>query len=109
MITRPNPTPALELLKKIINHAVNDLKWPLENIHFFGFAQGGTVAAELALLNWREYIQSNKPDLSAAQTSLGSLVTVGGPMLSYPTVSTRSPTPVLVVHRTPPAEDGRLS
>ena len=37
--------------------------------------------------------------------SFGSLVTVGGPLLSYPTLSIVSPTPVLVVHRPPPAED----
>lgn len=105
MIDRPNPTPALELLKKVIGYAVTDLNWSLENIHLFGFGQGGSVAAELALLDWREYIQSTKTDPSAIRKSFGSLVTIGGPMLSYPTIATLSPTPVLVVHRAPPAED----
>ena len=36
--------------------------------------------------------------------SLGSIVTVSGPLLSYPTISTLCPTPILVTHRSPPSD-----
>ena len=36
--------------------------------------------------------------------SFGSIVTISGPLLSYPTISTLCPTPVLVTHRSPPSD-----
>lgn len=109
MIDRPNPRPALELLDKVVHHLVSDLQWSQENIHFFGFAQGGSVAAEFALKKWREHIEASASEPNAIQRSFGSLVTVGGPLLSYPTLSVLSPTPVLVASRPPPAQDAMAS
>jgi hypothetical protein len=114
MIERPNPTPALELLTKVLKHLIDDCTWPSHRIHFFGFGQGGTVASEFGITWWKHQLQSRR-DQDIAQSkgddgstkpllSLGSIVSISGPLLSYPTLASLSPTPVLVVHDLPPAE-----
>ncbi|TFK31599.1 hypothetical protein BDQ12DRAFT_618622 [Crucibulum laeve] len=112
MIERPNPTVGIDLLSKVVDYLVKECKWPPNRIHFFGFAQGGSMASEFGVHWWRQQLQSTKvlpasgdsmstpPVLSA----LGSIISISGPLLSYPTLSTLCPTPVLVVHRPPPAE-----
>lgn len=91
LLAHPNPTPAIECLTKTIEHLVRDCHWT--NIHLFGFAQGGSVAAEFGIGWWR-----------TGGLLLRSIVTVGGPLLSYPTLhGTLCPTPVMVFHR--PQED----
>ncbi|KAJ7164902.1 hypothetical protein C8R46DRAFT_1097564, partial [Mycena filopes] len=82
LIEQPNPTPALQLMDRIFTHLTDDCAWPANRIHLFGFAQGGTVAAELGL-----------------KRTLGSIVTISGALLSYPTLSTLSTTPLLVAYR----------
>ena len=115
LIDRPNPTPALELMDKVIAHLTKDCAWPPHRIHFFGFAQGGTVAAEYALKFWRAELSPQQkslppsgPDTSSqhetAPRAFGSIVSVSGPLLSYPTPPKPCPTPVLIFHRPPPAE-----
>ncbi|KAJ6613590.1 hypothetical protein B0H10DRAFT_216783 [Mycena sp. CBHHK59/15] len=93
LIDRPNPTTALILMEAVFRHLIDDCAWPAHRIHLFGFAQGGSVAVESALRWWR---------LQAA--SLGSIVTISGPLLSYPTLANPSPTPLLVAYRPAPAE-----
>ena len=111
LIERPNPTPALDLLTKVVEHLTADCAWPVQNIHFFGFAQGGSVAAEFALKHWRGELSRHQKALTASADTLapspstfGSVVSIGGPLLSYPTLSQPCPTPFLVFHRPPPAE-----
>ncbi|KAJ3497788.1 hypothetical protein NLJ89_g10302 [Agrocybe chaxingu] len=114
IIERPNPTPAFQFLGTVIDHLTNDCTWPLDRIHFFGFAQGGSVAAEFALERWKAQLQPKKVVNSgqeregANQTnslkSFASVVTISGPLLSYPTLSTLCPTPTLVAHRSAPSE-----
>ncbi|TFY66811.1 hypothetical protein EVG20_g4269 [Dentipellis fragilis] len=94
LLAQPNPTPALDLLAKVLQHLTADCAWPAHRIHLFGFAQGGSVAAESTLRWWREH--SSAP--------LGSVVSVVGPLVSYPTSAAKCPTPVLVFDRLPPAE-----
>lgn len=101
LLPNPNPTPALDLLAKIFNHLTNDCRWPPARIHVFGFAQGGSVAVEFALLRWRQQLQRN-PD--SFTSPLGSVVSVCGPLLSYPTPVSPCPVPLLLFHRLPPAE-----
>lgn len=84
VIDRPDPTPAVDLIKKLFRHLQQDCGWPSEALHLFGFAQGGSIAAESAL---------------AAGLTLGSVVSVGGPLFSFPTPSKKSTTPVLVWRR----------
>ncbi|KAF8153252.1 hypothetical protein B0H34DRAFT_774248 [Crassisporium funariophilum] len=124
MVERPNPTPALQFLLKVVDHLTNECSWPINRIHLFGFAQGGSVASEFGIGHWRQQLQTKRVGAShesqevedspsnadaASSMSFGSIVTVSGPLLSYPTVSTLSPTPVLVVHRSPPAETALTS
>ena len=115
MIERPNPTPALEVLSRTVDHLTKDCLWSVPRIHFFGFAQGGSVAAEFGLDWWKRLLQNSKSlTASSAQEgadqypppllSFGTIVTVSGPLLSYPTLSKPCPTPLLIVHRPPPAE-----
>jgi len=88
-LERPNPTSAIELLTKILIYLTTECKWPSLNIHLFGFAQGGTVCVESGLEWWRR-----------DRGALGSVVTIGGPLLSYPTHTPVCPTPILIFHRT---------
>ncbi|KAF7329754.1 Abhydrolase-2 domain-containing protein [Mycena kentingensis (nom. inval.)] len=87
LIPRPNPTSALDLLGKVLQHLREDCAWPTDRIHLFGFAQGGSVASEIGIRLFRE--------------TLGSIVSISGPLLSYPTLSTQSLTPILVAYRDP--------
>ncbi|KAF8653678.1 hypothetical protein AX16_003829 [Volvariella volvacea WC 439] len=100
-LSSPNPTTALDFLTKIVQYLVEECKWSPARIHLFGFGQGGTVAVEAGLKWWRFHTGS---DASA----FASIVTIAGPLLSYPTLSTKSPTFVLVVHR-PGSEDFALT
>jgi pimeloyl-ACP methyl ester carboxylesterase len=108
LLAHPNPTPALELLLKIVRHLVDDCGWHPGRVHLFGFAQGGSVAAEFGLRWWRTELERTKitsvdaPDKEPR--ALASVVSVCGPLLSYPTLDRRCPTPVLVAHRPPPSE-----
>ncbi|KAI8992745.1 hypothetical protein BD414DRAFT_482062 [Trametes punicea] len=118
LLERPNPTPALELMTKVIDHLVNDCSWSVNRIHFFGFAQGGSVAAEFALKFWRAELSQQQKSLSSssnptagqhAPRSFGSVVSVSGPLLSFPTLQKPCPTPLLIFHRPAPAESALRS
>ncbi|KAF9453300.1 hypothetical protein P691DRAFT_719724 [Macrolepiota fuliginosa MF-IS2] len=118
-LTNPNPTSALVLMDKIVTYLATQCKWPLDRIHWFGFGQGGTVAVEFGLWWWKEkqLLAAKKSSSSSPATgsstantttlpttSFGSVVTVGGPLLSFPTVlSSLSPTTVLAVSRASPS------
>jgi len=90
LLTRPNPTPALELLQRALDALIRECGWTADRIHLFGFAQGGSVAAELACHWWK---------VSQHKSWLGSVVTVDGKLLSYPTPSKLCPTRVLAFDR----------
>jgi predicted esterase len=96
LIERPNPSSTLNWLMKVLIHLTDDCKWPPNRIHLFGFSQGGSVAAELGLKWWR----SRKPNTDEQPLALGSIVTVSGPLLSFPTIAqdARFPGPILFFH-----------
>ncbi|KAJ6590999.1 Alpha/Beta hydrolase protein, partial [Mycena vulgaris] len=81
-------SPALALLARVLAHLTRDCAWPPARVHLFGFVHGGTLAAEFALT-------------VSADDALGSVVSVGGPLLSDPTRAedSRCPTPLLVAFR----------
>lgn len=95
----------------MLDHLTQACAWPTDRIHLFGFAQGGTVAAEFGVRWWRAEQERTKTaritegtgsiDEAAepAPRALGSIVTVCGPLLSYPTLQPPCPTPVLLAHR----------
>lgn len=70
------------MMQSLLRHLCEDCEWPAEAIHLFGFAQGGSVVAEAALRS----------------AQLGSIVSVNGPLLSFPT-SEKSQTPALLWQR----------
>jgi len=119
MLERPNPTPALDLLSKVFKHLAEDCQWPSDRIHLFGFSQGGSVAAEFALKWWRAELEKQRQnqiksseeqdDAAYIPKSLGSVVTIAGPLLSYPTIKTPSPTPLIALHRPPPSQTSLMS
>jgi hypothetical protein len=85
----------------------------MNHIHLFGFAQGGSVATEFAIDLWKQQqlrikecssFNRSLEQESIPLVSLGSIVTISGPLLSYPTISTLCPTPILVAHRSPPSD-----
>ncbi|TCD71016.1 hypothetical protein EIP91_000514 [Steccherinum ochraceum] len=114
MLERPNPTSALDLLTKVLAHLTETCHWPPDRIHFFGFAQGGSVACEVAVKWWRAQLEKQqKSRIQSEEASnqdvvtpkaIGSIVTIAGPLLSYPTLQTLCPTPLLVLHRPSPAQ-----
>ncbi|KAJ8502064.1 hypothetical protein ONZ51_g136 [Trametes cubensis] len=113
LLEHPNPTPAIELLTKIVDHLVRGCGWTPQRIHFFGFAQGGSVAAEFALKFWRSELSQQQKSLPSpsnptageyAPRSFASVVSVSGPLLSFPTLQEPCPTPLLIFHRPSPAE-----
>jgi hypothetical protein len=103
LLTRPNPTPAMEVLDKVIDYLTRSTSndgcgWSLGRIHFFGFAQGGSVAAEFSLRRWKKITSRNQ---NIDDTSrLASIVSIEGPLLEYPTVKSQCPTPFFFFHRT---------
>ncbi|GJJ08379.1 hypothetical protein Clacol_002593 [Clathrus columnatus] len=103
LLANPNPTRTLELLEKLLEHIVNDCKWSPNKIHLFGFGQGGSIALELGLKWWKTHGGANRPECR-----LGSIVTIAGPLLSYPTLTPHCPTPMLAFHR-PESEQTRLT
>lgn len=54
------------------------------------------MAAEFCLLRWKNQLAKHPDSFSSP---LGSVISVDGPMLSYPTVKNLCPTPVFVFHR----------
>ncbi|OCH94569.1 hypothetical protein OBBRIDRAFT_769275 [Obba rivulosa] len=99
----PDPTSALDLLDRVLAHLVDGLSWPPSRIHFFGFAQGGTVAAEYGMRWWRKELERQRQAEHASKAAparpLASIVTVCGLLHSYPTFTPRCPTPLLCWYR----------
>lgn len=87
-----------------MEHLTHDCAWPISRIHFFGFAQGGSVAAEFVLDHWKSQLVSTSKAADQPPSSFGSIISVSGPLLSYPTLSKLCPTPILIVHPPPSAE-----
>lgn len=70
------------------------------------------MAAELGLAWWKRHLPKGDtgPDVDEKQKQkqkggmFGSIVSVSGPLLSYPTLASLSPTPLLVVHSSSQAD-----
>ncbi|KAF8452503.1 hypothetical protein L210DRAFT_3518806 [Boletus edulis BED1] len=110
-IERPNPTPALEVIAKVLDHLIAECAWPPHRIHLFGFGQGGSVAGESTLAWWKKELARTKTTSDVEPLSvpspchLGSVVSISGPLLSYPTFVTPCPTPLLLFSRGPVPKD----
>jgi len=97
VLERPDPTPALDVLERVVEHLTIKCLWPINHIHVFGFAQGGSVASELALRQWRK-----KRDPAS---SFASVVSIEGPLLSFPTLKPLCATPAVYFHRSQHVND----
>ncbi|KZT57901.1 hypothetical protein CALCODRAFT_495548 [Calocera cornea HHB12733] len=102
LLERPDPTGALDILVFTLEKLVKECGWPINRIHLFGFAQGGSVAAEVALRIWKERTFTSEGE-TIQRLGLASVVTVSGPLLSHPTFTPPSSTPILVFHRLSPS------
>lgn len=108
VIHNPNPTKTLTLLLRVLEHLATPSRdgtpgWKPSQIHLFGFAQGGSCAGELALAWSRQRRLSTAGAGTTREDDkgedLGSIVTVSAPLLSHPTVSSKSGTKVLLMTR----------
>lgn len=78
-IPNTDPSKAISFLINILEELTKPRNgWSFENIHLFGFAQGGTLAVEVGTALAKK---------SKFQNHLGSIVTISGPLLSSPTSS----------------------
>ena len=99
--SKVDPRPAFDLLEAVLAYLTSEEcgKWPKEKIHFFGFAQGGSVALQIALKMWKDALAAKQEP-----RRLGSIVSVNGPLLSHPTaLSTPCTTPVHIAYRPQPS------
>lgn len=96
-LSNPNPSSILGALSNFLNYLIIECNWTLERVHLFGFGQGGTVAVELARKCWTETTSGITSELTE-KNCLASVVTISGPLLSYPSFNP-CPTPLLIVHR----------
>lgn len=101
-------THTLPLLRSLLRYLTTSLGWPPERIHLFGWAQGGSVALELArdvVVGVHELEAGN----AAAARRLGSVTSICGPLLSSPPLnkSLALPTPAFYLTRHP--RDGSLA
>lgn len=106
-------------MDKIVTYLTRECQWRLDRIHWFGFDQGGTVAVEFGLWWWKEKqllaAEQGSPSAPATgsptpgtatppATSFGSIITIGGPLLSDPSaLSSLSPTLLFAVSRASPS------
>ena len=99
----------------MLKYLLDECGWTEDQIHLFGFGQGGSVAVEFARIWARESMESTSVSKVSTGTAtertgvLGSVTTISGPLLSHPTPNTKpSMTPLLVVHR-PGSSESALS
>ncbi|GAA5862401.1 hypothetical protein JCM3774_002504 [Rhodotorula dairenensis] len=101
VIRNPNPTATLALLTRVLEYLTSPTPtgcgWRPNQIHCFGFAQGGSCAGELAL-HWARSHRAAAPE-----DQLGSVVGISAPLLSHPTL-TPAATKVCLVFRAPDEE-----
>ncbi|PAV16181.1 phospholipase carboxylesterase [Pyrrhoderma noxium] len=118
-IVHPNPAPGVTVLTTTISHLTTVCGWPLSSIHLFGFAQGGSLALESALATWKARPRDIIDDLPSSSSSsngnndtssngsssmtLGSIITIGGPLLIHHAISSPCPSPTLLIHRSQPS------
>jgi hypothetical protein len=114
LLAHPNPTPALDILDRIIHYLIepetdNGCGWPLDRIHFFGFGQGGTLVAECALRLWKRQLGNAAGRDNPSRGQIASIVSVEGPLLEFPTVKPPCASPSLYFHRSKRASDPSVS
>ncbi len=87
-LPHPDPTPSLPALRKLLDALTSpEVGWETDQIHLFGWGQGGTIALELAC------------DLGKTKRRLGSVISVCAGLFSHPSTKMDLETPVLYFTR----------
>ncbi|ODO11101.1 hypothetical protein I350_01703 [Cryptococcus amylolentus CBS 6273] len=100
-----NPSKPLPSLRSLLSTLISpEIGWKLEDIHLFGWGQGGTVVLELGVdVGKKGFIV--KVDGGEGEEGeskrLGSIVSVCAPLITHPTSPLNIPTPVLAFTRQP--------
>ncbi|KAL5486086.1 SAC7 [Sanghuangporus weigelae] len=107
-IVHPNPEAGVSLLRSVISHLTSACSWKTQQIHLFGFAQGGSVALETCIAIWKSRPRllpggTQSDEEAEANATLGSVISIGGPLLLHHAISTPCATPLLFLHRAPPS------
>ncbi|WVQ79737.1 hypothetical protein IAT38_001837 [Cryptococcus sp. DSM 104549] len=105
-LSSQNPTAPLPKLRTLLEALTSkEVGWRLEDIHLFGWGQGGTVALELGVDIGRTLLKApgDGTETKAAEGKrLGSIVSICAPLLTHPSSSLNIATPVLYFTRQSP-------
>ncbi|KIR54686.1 hypothetical protein I315_02567 [Cryptococcus gattii Ru294] len=100
-ISSQNPTAPLSKLRKLLEILISPhLGWKLEDIHLFGWGQGGTVALELGIDIGKTPLKTNGEKDNGKR--LGSIISICAPLLTHPASPLNVSTPVLYFTRQSP-------
>ncbi|KAK8854632.1 hypothetical protein IAR55_003371 [Kwoniella newhampshirensis] len=114
-LSSQNPTKPISALRSLLSTLTSpSIGWKLEDIHLFGWGQGGTTVLELGLDIGRNPLAP--PSVASSSTTmatetkeesiggkrLGSIVCVCAGLLTHPTLQLRIATPILWFNRLPP-------
>lgn len=96
-LLNPNPSSVLPPLRRLLTALTSpEIGWDPTQIHLFGWGQGGTTSLEVAL-----DIGKNPLDTSSGKRKrIGSVVSVCGSLISFPTSDLGIETPVACFTRT---------
>ncbi|WWC90543.1 uncharacterized protein L201_005479 [Kwoniella dendrophila CBS 6074] len=95
-IENHNPTVHLDKLRMLITKLCSkEIGWKLNEVHLFGWGQGGTIALELGLSIGKSPLQIPSSDgKTQAYKRLGSIISICAPLLTHPTSSLELETPI---------------
>lgn len=98
-LPNPDPSPTIPALRTLLSKLLG-LGWALEDIHLFGWQQGGTMALELALSVGKEGLSVSPPSTSCSSSPapakrLGSVTSICGKLESFPSSPVNAPTPAM--------------
>nr|KIR49436.1 hypothetical protein I312_01591 [Cryptococcus bacillisporus CA1280] len=97
-ISSQNSTAPLSKLRKLLETLISPhLGWKLEDIHLFGWGQGGTVALELGTDIGKTPLKTNGEKDNGKR--LGSIISICAPLLTHPASPLNVSTPVLYFTR----------
>ncbi|WVN86233.1 uncharacterized protein L203_101394 [Cryptococcus depauperatus CBS 7841] len=99
-LSSQDPTKHLSKLRNLLETLTSqEIGWKLEDIHLFGWGQGGTMALELGLDIGKSSLKAWRGE---DEKRLGSIVSICAPLLSHPNDSLNIATPVLYFARQSP-------
>ncbi|OCF39108.1 hypothetical protein I317_07091 [Kwoniella heveanensis CBS 569] len=106
-LSSQNPKKNLGSLRKLISALISpEVGWSCENIHLFGWGQGGSMVLELALDTGKNAITTTATKEQGEETHLnsrfGSAVSICAGLLTHPTTDLNLNTPICYFTRLSP-------